>query len=145
MLKSFPDKGSSLVQKEKIIEEIKEIKNVVKEMNAEPPKSFIQEQPQENMLDGNKVLGELLGHLRTNKLMSVLMVCRQIKKIEIEEKTAVIYPSGSDEISNNEQISETLKKFFDSKGLSYKMYQEKKQRDPVGELNAMLGGKLKVE
>lgn len=145
MLKSFPDKGSSLVQKEKIIEEINEIKNVVKEIVCEPQNSFIELQEQTEMFDGNKILGELLGYLRVNKLMSVLMVCRQIKKIEFEERTAVIYPSSTDEISGNEQTCVELKKFFDSKGLSYRIYQEKQQRDPVEELNQMLGGKLKVE
>lgn len=142
-LKSFPDNGSGLIQKE-IANEIKEIKTAVKEMVAEPQTSFIEEK-QEVVLDGNRLLGELLGYLRTNKLMSVLMICRQIAKIEIESAEAVIYPSDTDDISNNEQVREELKKFFNGKGLSFRMYKEKKQRDPIEELNAMLGGKLKVE
>ena len=145
MLKNFPDKGSSLVQKETIIEEIKAIKNVVKEMVVENQSNFLVKTEQTENFDGHKLLGELLGYLRTNKLMSILMVCRQIKKIEIEDRVAIIHPVGSDEISSNEQISMELKRFFDSKGLSYKMYQEKEKRDPVKELNEMLGGKLKVE
>ena len=113
-------------------------------MVAEPQPSFI-EAKQEIVFDGNKLLGELLGYLRTNKLMSILMVCRQIVKIEIDSGDAVLYPGATDEISNNEQIREELKKFFIGKGLGFRMYKEKKERNPVDELNEMLGGKLKVE
>ena len=90
-------------------------------------------------------MGELLGYLRTNKLMSILMACRQISKIEINDKQAVIYQSEQDDISGNELVCVELKRFFESKGLSYKFYKKDKTRDPVEELNEMLGGKLKVE
>lgn len=113
-------------------------------MVAEPQTSFI-ETKQENVFDGNKLLGELLGYLRINKLMSILMICRQIVKIEIDSGDAVIYPGATDEISNNEQVREELKKFFNGKGLGFKMFKEKKERNPIDELNSMLGGKLKVE
>ena len=143
VLKSFPDNGSGLIQKE-IIEEIKEIKTAVKEIVVEPQTSFVQDK-QEPELNGNKLLGELLGYLRTNKLMSILMVCRQIAKIEIDSGEAVIYPGETDDISNNEPVREELKKFFNGKGLSFRMYKEKKERNPIEELNSMLGGKLKIE
>ena len=148
MLKNFPDKSSNL-KIEEIKTEIKEIKKqALKEQSIEPVSFFQSQETQENKtseLTGTMVLGELLGYLRVNKKMATLMVCRQISKLEIEDKCVVIYQTGEDEISNNEQVCIELKQFFDSKGLSYKVYKKEKERDPVQELNEMLDGKLKIE
>jgi hypothetical protein len=104
-----------------------------------------QESKTQEEFDGTKLLGELLGNLRVNRKMATLMVCRQILKLEKEGNVVVIYPSGEDEISDSEQVCLELKQFFDSKGLSYRVYKEEQKRDPVQELNEMLGGKLKIE
>ena len=97
-------------------------------------------------INDDLLLGELLGYLRINKLMSALMVCRQISKIDVEDKIATIYADGhEDEFINNEQIALEIKKYFETKGLSYKIYKKEKDRNPIEELNKLLGGKLKIE
>ena len=148
LLKSFPDKSSNL-KLEEIKVEINEIKKQAqKEQNVEPVSFFQSQEKQKNHtgeLTETIVLGELLGYLRVNKKMATLMICRQISKLEIEDKCVVIYQTNEDEISNNEQVCMELKQFFDSKGLSYKVYKKEKERDPIQELNEMLDGKLKIE
>ena len=147
LLRNFPDKGSNL-KIEEIKAEIVEIKKqTLQEVKTEPMAIFEskQEPKAQEEFDGTKLLGELLGSLRVNRKMATLMVCRQISKLEKEGSVVVIYPSGEDEISDSEQVCLELKQFFDSKGLSYRVYKEEQKRDPVQELNEMLGGKLKIE
>ena len=126
---------------EEIKTEISEIKQqAIQENKVEALTIFgSQDKPKEDACEqnGTKLLGELLGYLRTNKKMATLMVCRQISKLEMEDKCVVIYQTSEDEISNNEQVNIELKQFFEGKGLSYRVYKKNKERDPVQELNEM--------
>lgn len=143
-LRNFPDKSSNLETKQ-IETEIKEIKQIVsKPENVVPATMFETQEKQKTEFNGTKLLGELLGYLRVNKKMAALMVCRQISKLELDENCVVIYQNADDEISGNEQICLELKQFFDSKGLGFKVFKPKTERDPVQELNEMLGGRLEI-
>ena len=149
LLKNFPDKGSNLIDKEDVVKEIQDIKQTIQltEAKSEVVSLFDNVAPKEDsgVISETQLLGELLSNLRKNKQMSVLMICRQISKIEIIDGIAIIHQSGQDEISVSDQACAELKKFFDSKGLGYRVYKKEKGRDPIQELNEMLGGKLKVE
>ena len=143
MLRNFPDNSPALKQKkEEIKKELETAKKVIEQTML---KGNVQETNAGIGINENLLLGELLGYLRTNKLMSALMVCRQISQIKIEESQAVIYGDGGEDLPINETTAAELKKFFETKGLGYKIYKKTKSRNPIDELNEILDGKLKVE
>ena len=94
-----------------------------------------------------KLLGELLVTLRKSRSMSLLMLCRQISKIELDGKTAVIYSEDKDMIllQKNERYFAEISNFFESKGLSFKVQEIIEDQTDVDELKRLLGRKLIIK
>ena len=94
-----------------------------------------------------KVLGELLMQLRKERSMSLLMLCRQISKIELDGKVAVIYSDDDDMMSlqTNEKYHAEISKFFESKGLGFRVHENEKVTTEVDELKRLLGKKLVIK
>ncbi len=97
--------------------------------------------------DGFKLLGELLKHLRETRSMALLMRCRQISRLEKIDN--IVYVHSDDEfisqIASNEKYKLELDAFFKQKGLSFRIFEKKKEFSAVDELNQMLGGKLIIK
>ncbi len=155
-ISSFPVNGSgeqrALIQEAKTVieKEIKQIKETIQK----------QEQPKENLIfddtasnnnsgemTGIKLLGELLGYLRKQKLMSLLMLCRQISKIEINGTMVEIYSDDKEMVSLqiNERHLADISKFFSAKGLSFKVVEKQEEKTEVDELKKLLGKKLIIK
>lgn len=173
-LKTFPAKSSNLKSSAKkenenleqtenlktsFQEELKNIKNSIQNSfsdneNKELGKNVFEEnlQTQENgqkQPDGfsnDSLLGDLLGFLRTNRLMSTLMICRQIERIDVLDGVASLFSSVFDlsELVQNEKHKAELDKFFKSKGLSFKLFEKTKQKDPIDLLREFFGERLVV-
>lgn len=79
--------------------------------------------------------------------MSLLMICRQIEKIEICGTVATIVSGKAEvqELVSNEGYNAEIKKFFEGQGLSFVVQEQQKQEDPVEVLRGLLGDKLKIE
>lgn len=93
------------------------------------------------------MLGDLLKHLRQAKSMSLLMLCRQISKIEVVDGKAIIF-SDDESISElvlNERYNAELNEFFKQKNLSFKINEKTREVSAEEILNQMLGGKLVVK
>ncbi len=91
------------------------------------------------------MLGELLSYLRENRLMQLLLICRQIQKIEIVGSIAEISADEDlSELNDNENFKTELVKFFGSKNLGYKIKEKVKTVSAEDELKALLGNKLKI-
>ncbi len=122
------------MQKQALLSEINEIKQ-----------DIFKQKEQSN--DNLKLLGELLKHLRTSKSMALLMICRQIKKLEVENN--VVYIDSDDiqiqQLSTNDKYKLELDLFFKQKGLSYKIVETHKEISKIDILNNLLGGKLIIE
>lgn len=141
-------------QKAKIAETIVAVKSEIKEIKAEMQKMAFEEKPSEaTAVSGGgeisplKLLGELLTFLRKEKSMSALMLCRQISKIEVQGKTAIIY-SDDDEmmaLQNNDRFRADVSRFFEGKGLGFKVNENIKQETEVDELKRLLGSKLVIK
>lgn len=93
------------------------------------------------------MLGDLLFYLRSQKLMSTLMMCRQIDKIEVMEKTAYLSSDSADlsDLVSNEKHKIELENFFKSKGLGFKTKEKNKGIDPISTLREFFGEKLIVK
>ena len=150
LLKTFPDKGSSqnvAELKKEIEKEISNIKETHKILKAETqvPSGIFAGQTA-GKFDEN-LLGDLLFYLRTGKMMSTLMLCRQIEHIEIEDKVAYLRSDTTDlsEIVSNEKHKSQLDSFFKSKGLSFKIKEKSKEIDPIDSLREFFGEKLIVK
>ena len=102
-------------------------------------------QPKETLASGFHLLGELLSHLRENRLMQLLLICRQIQKIEVNGSVAEIFADEDlSELNENETFKIELNKFFGSRNLSYKIKEKIKTVSAEDELKALLGNKLKI-
>lgn len=150
-ISNFPVKGSSEQQFSKTdvakLENIKnqvanEIKNIQTEM-----KNNQADKLETNELSSMRILGELLVQLRKNRSMSLLMLARQITKIEFEGKTAVIYSDDKDivELSKNEKYFAEVSQFFESKGLSFRVQEKVEDNSKLEELKRLLGRKLVIK
>lgn len=104
-------------------------------------------QPQIGLSSDIKLLGALLKFLRQTKSMTLLMLCRQIEKIEIEQGVAVVYSEdlGIKELVMNEKYKSELDSFFKSQGLSFRLNEKEQSVSAEDVLNQMLGGKLVVK
>lgn len=156
-ISSFPANGSS--EKKLSKTEIEETKQVVKKLESEISsiKQEIKDKPifneNENSSsqiknDGSiKLLGELLVTLRKSRSMSLLMLCRQISKIELEGKTAVIFSEDKDiiDLQKNERYYAEISNFFESKGLSFKVQEIIEDKTDIDELKRLLGRKLVIK
>ena len=110
----------------------------------ESSKSSVQSESEAGSI---KLLGELLVTLRKSRSMSLLMLCRQISKIELDGKTAVIFSEDKDivDIQNNERYYAEISKFFESKGLSFKVQEVVEDKTEIDELKRLLGRKLIIK
>ena len=108
---------------------------------------IISEKPLEDKNTSENILGELLTFLRKNKSMQLLLMCRQIKKIEVNNGIAKIWPNDDDieEFKNNEKHKAELKEFFESKNLSFDIVDITSKDFDKETLNQILGGKLVVK
>ena len=148
MLRNFPAKSSNL--------DVAEIKKEIKEISPklQPAKSV---QPEMQIFDEKKsiskpsfeenLLGDLLFYLRTEKLMSTLMVCRQIEKIEVDGGVAMLTAESADitDLVSNEKYKQDLESFFKSKGLGFKIRERNKEVNPIEKLREIFGDKLIVK
>lgn len=94
------------------------------------------------------LLGELLSYLRTKKMMTSLLLCRQIKNFEINNNIAKIIASDETlkEISANDKCKAEISEFLERKGLSLKLIEiQEKQNNELETLNSLLGGKLIIK
>ena len=148
MLRNFPAKSSNL--------DVAEIKKEIKEISSmlQPAKSI---QPEMQIFNEKKslskpsfeenLLGDLLFYLRTEKLMSTLMVCRQIEKIEVDGGVAMLTAESADitDLVSNEKYKQDLESFFKSKGLGFKIRERNKEVNPIEKLREIFGDKLIVK
>ena len=126
----------------------KEISSIKQEMKEKP--IFDESaKPVQNESEAKsiKLLGELLMTLRKSRSMSLLMICRQISKIEVEGKTAVIYSEDKDiiDLQKNERHFAEISSFFESKGLSFKVQEIIEDKTEIDELKRLLGRKLVIK
>ena len=93
------------------------------------------------------LLGDLLFYLRTQKLMSTLMICRQVEKIEVSDGVAFVYSESADltDLVVNEKHKVELDNFFKSKGLGFKIKEKINEVDPIDVLREYFGEKLIVK
>ncbi len=150
LLKTFPDKGSSqnvAELKKEIEKEISNIKETHKILKAEMPVPFGETVQQMTGKFDENLLGDLLFYLRTEKMMSTLMLCRQIEHIEVEDKIAYLKADETDlsELVSNEKHKSQLDGFFKGKGLGFKIKEKSKELDPVDLLREFFGEKLIVK
>ena len=165
-ISNFPDNGSGekkLSKTEieatkqavqKLETEISSIKQEMKqEMKQEAKQNLIFDESSKNSVQSEseagsiKLLGELLVTLRKSRSMSLLMLCRQISQIELDGKTAVIFSEDKDivDIQNNERYYAEISKFFESKGLSFKVQEVVEDKTEIDELKRLLGRKLIIK
>ena len=148
MLKTFPDKSSNLNVAE-IKKEVEEIKVQLTSQKAVQPEMMVfdnQKPTNKNFVADENMLGDLLFYLRSQKLMSTLMVCRQIEKIEVADGLALICSEADlSELALNEKHKLELDNFFKSKGLSFKIKEKNREIDPVEILREFFGDKLIVK
>lgn len=100
-----------------------------------------------NYDESEELLGELLFFLRQNKLMSTLMLCRQIEKIIVTKDIAELVSNKSDisDLVKVEKHKLELDKFFVGKGLGFKVKEMVKNKTSVDVLREFFGDKLIVE
>ncbi len=119
--------------KVEVVEEIEEVK-----AELEVPQTFD---------DGFKLFSDLMKNLRDKKNMKLLLLCRQIQKIEIENKKARLVAEDSilDEICHTQEFYNELKNFFDSHGLSLIINNFEVEEVPADVLREWLGKKLIIK
>ena len=148
MLKTFPDKSSNLNVAE-IKKEVEEIKVQLTSQKSVQPEMMVfdnQKQTTKNFVADENMLGDLLFYLRSQKLMSTLMVCRQIEKIEVADGVALICSEADlSELVLNEKHKLELDNFFKSKGLSFKIKEKNREIDPIEILKEFFGDKLIIK
>ena len=152
LLKKFPVNGSSIkeikesINKKSQNNEKTALKNVIS-AEISVIKQEIEQSSPVVINDEIKLLGELLGYLRQNKEMSLLMLCRQIKSIKINGGVAEIDSddAGIAEIMTNEKYHLVVGEFFKQKGLGFKVFEKVQTESAVDVLNKLLGGKLVVK
>ena len=144
------DDGSDNLKKEVKAEEVSQ-----EAEKFSPNNSFVQIEIDKNAvspkdgenIEADAVLGDLLFYLRENKLMSTLMLCRQIEKVEIQEGVCLLC-SDSEEVESlisNEKHKQELDSFFKNKGLGFKIKEKIKEKNKVELLHEFFGDKLTVE
>ena len=135
---------------EEVKVELQQIKSEIQKPMFEEEKgdenNVVFEKTEENQ-NPMKLLGELLAFLRKERSMSLLMLCRQIDKIEIDGKTAVIFSNDDDmmSIQTNDRFRTDISRFFESKGLGFKVKEKEVKFSEVDELQRLLGKKLKIK
>lgn len=96
--------------------------------------------------EGFKLLGELLIYLRKEKLMSALMVCKQIKTIMVNGNVATIEPEDAYEKNFlDDKFLEDIKPFFERREMGFKIKEKAKMKDDLTVLSEVLGGRLEIK
>lgn len=148
MLKTFPDKSSNLNVAE-IKKEVEEIKVQLTSQKSVQPEMMVfdnQKPANKSFVADENMLGDLLFYLRSQKLMSTLMVCRQIEKIEVADGVALISSEADlTDLILNEKHKLELDNFFKSKGLSFKIKEKNREIDPIEILREFFGDKLIIK
>ena len=149
MLRTFPDKSPNLNVAE-IKKEVEEIKtSLISSKSVQPEMMIFDNQKPTSSVKNNdeNMLGDLLFYLRSQKLMSTLMMCRQIEKIEVADGTAFLSSDSADlsDLVSNEKHKLELDNFFKSKGLGFKIKEKNKEIDPIEKLREFFGEKLIVK
>lgn len=127
---------------------MKAVETEIKEIKSEIQKPIFDSISTETVSNEPiKLLGELLGFLRKERMMSLLMLCRQISKLEIQGKVVEIFSDDDEmlELQTNEKYRAEIVKFFESKGLSFKVHENEKTVSEVDELKRLLGKKLVIK
>ena len=93
------------------------------------------------------MLGDLLFYLRENKLMSTLMLCRQVEKIEIIDNVCELCSQANDisELTFNDKHRMELEKFFGHRGLGFKIQEKNRTKSKVDLLREFFGDKLSLK
>lgn len=151
LLRNFPVNGPSVKfennteKKPQNIEKI-DLKKVISQEIGDI-KQEIEQSKSIVLNDEIKLLGELLGYLRQNKEMSLLMLCRQIKSIKVKDGVAEIVSDDNniDSLVSNEKYHQVIGEFFKGKGLGFKIFEKVKTESAEDVLNKLLGGKLVVK
>ncbi len=135
--------------------EIKQIKREMQKPNLQSAANHVEEkdifqsgsQQSNEEASSIKLLGELLSFLRKARSMSLLMLCRQIEKIEVENNIAIIHSNDDDmmSIQTNDRFRSDISTFFESKGLGFKVKEKEVKFSEVDELQRLLGKKLKIK
>ena len=75
------------------------------------------------------------------------MVCRQIEKIIIQNNIAILCSEKGDlsELIDTERHKLEIEKFFNQKGLGFKLEEKKKEQSKAEILREFFGNKLIVE
>ncbi len=96
---------------------------------------------------GDKLLGQILTYLREQKLMSLLMACRQITKIAIEGKVAKFYIKDTSAIAllSSEKYSRVISEYLENFGYKWQIVGQSTTANPVNDLSSKLGGKLEIK
>lgn len=150
LLKSFPAKGSSqnvAEIKKEIKAEIESIKESQRAIRSEVQIPFLTQSVMSGGKTDENLLGDLLFYLRSAKMMSTLMLCRQIESLEVKGGVVQLCSEKTDltELVNNEKHKSQLDSFFKSKGLSFKVKEKSKEVDPVEKLREFFGDKLFIK
>lgn len=105
------------------------------------------EKVQSQSANGDKLLGQILTYLREQKLMSLLMACRQITKIVLDGKVAKFFIRDSSAIAllSNEKYSRIISEYLDNFGYKWQIVGQNNVTNPVGDLSSKLGGKLEIK
>ena len=92
-------------------------------------------------------MSKLFKFARDNDNLKLVMICRQIKTIDIINGKALITADESvlDEIYMNIEYTKLFKLFFEEQGLSFDMAQKKSQKSTAEKLQEWLGEKLIIK
>ena len=147
-LKTFPADAQAKKPQEKTSADFENslASNIVQEVKDEVQLIKFEMDQNKKSDEELKILGELLGYLRSSKMMSALMVCRQIKQIEISEGIAIL--SGDDSISeliSNENLNKEVSAFFEKHGLGFKVKGNEKKETDEDVLKKLIGKKLVIK
>ena len=96
---------------------------------------------------GISLLGELLIYLRKNGYMGLLMICRQITKIVVNDNVVEfqIDNFNNENLFSNANYIQILKDFFATKNLDIKYKEQIIKESDAEKLNKLFGGQLVIK
>lgn len=139
--------GGSMVQPQALVQVQKTAQSEPKVNEVKEPMVF-DSQVEKQESSENQVLGQLLTFLRTRKEMSLLAACREICKVDVQGKQAVLFVESKTmlDMISRDKYKAVLNEFFESIGLSYifKVGQENASIGDVSALSNIFGNKLNI-
>ena len=137
-------KGNVSVQFQPEVKQVKPVENKIEKVEQ----NAVDFSSQKGNVETNQLLGQLLSYLRNNKEMSLLSACRQVSKVEINNKEACLYVESQTmlDMVNRDKYRAILNGFFESLGLTYKFVKQQEQHS-LGDVNALasvFGNKLDI-